>query len=171
MSPENVKRSLLFLVIAFGPGLVALSALGALVVGPVLAFGPSPLRADRWQVTATALETVAVILVPLAAAVGVSLSAPAARSVLVRGLLVFTAWQIIALACSWVLSSALAGVSMAVADGVASGSDLASQKGRFALVLLGIMQLLIVPWTVLAVWFLRRAVPSKEESGAHRSGE
>ena len=64
-------------------------------------------------------------------------------------------WQALALAAAFVLAGALAGVSMAAAEGIVSGWDLKLQELGFALVLLLPMQLLILPWTLAATLLLR----------------
>ena len=146
-----MKNFFLFNLIAFGPGLLVIGMLLAFILLPGLAFGGHSLMNSLPDM----VTLLGVILLPLIAVGAAYPLARYARSWWVKGLVIYLAWQVLALAAAFVLAGALAGVSMAAAEGIVSGWDLKLQELGFALVLLLPMQLLILPWTLAATLLLR----------------
>ncbi len=77
-----------------------------------------------------------------------------ARTRLRTGILVYLCWLLLGFIVAFLLSAAMAGVSMAVVEGVVGGWDLLVQELFFAAFQLALAQVIIIPWTVAATMIL-----------------
>jgi uncharacterized membrane protein len=78
------------------------------------------------------------------------------RSGLLRFVLLYGANLIIVFIVIWLFVRMIGGASMAVVDGVVPPGELRRASLSAALPLLGIAQLVIIPWVLIAVIILRR---------------
>jgi hypothetical protein len=151
MAPKALMGTALTLaVIAFGPALLALWGF----LGPIWLFSVSDsLRAGAVMAPASDLMVLTLLSVlPLAVTFLFPLLALRQAHRVARGLLLYAGMMVMALSIAFMLSASLAGVSMAVVDGVVSGWELLGQELVFALSLLLPLQLLVVPWTIFSTW-------------------
>jgi hypothetical protein len=73
-----------------------------------------------------------------------------------RGWIIYAAWVILAFGMSYLVSSALCGMSQAAVEGVTSGWHLELQSISMAAVLLLFSQLFIVPWVLIVISLLKK---------------
>jgi hypothetical protein len=74
----------------------------------------------------------------------------------IRFALIWLSWQILSFVVFYVLSAAMAGVSMAVVDGGLKGWELETQVLAFAAFLLLSAQIIILPLTGLTTWHMKK---------------
>ena len=75
---------------------------------------------------------------------------------LANATVIFAAWQLLGFPLAFLFSAALAGASMAVVEGAASGADLWLQELQAAIEILFAMQFCAVPWTSAAIFLMSR---------------
>jgi hypothetical protein len=73
-----------------------------------------------------------------------------------EALVLYEFWLLPAITLAIFLSDAMAGVSMAVVDGAATGRVLWVAEAKMALQMILFGHVIIIPWVSAAVWFLRR---------------
>jgi hypothetical protein len=145
--------------IAFGPGLLLLYALLVPLVLAVLFAGRpsagSGFAAGLPDIVALSLITILPPLVSFLAAHAVQRASNWIRIALA----IYIGLLPTALAVAFLIAASIAGVSMAVADGVTGGWSLKAQELWFALTLLVPMHVIILPWAALASLIIHRMKP------------
>ena len=156
-SQPTSRPSLLALgAIAFGPGLLVLYAMLIPLVLAVLFSG----RASAGTGFAVGPpDLVALSLITILPPLGSFLAARAAQgaaSWIRLALAIYIGLLPTALAVAFLIAASIAGVSMAVVEGVTGGWALKAQELWFALTLLLPMHIIILPWAALASLIIRK---------------
>ena len=73
-----------------------------------------------------------------------------------KGIVIYLCWLILGFMNTYTIAAAVAGVSMAVVDGVTKGWNLFLQEIGFAGILLLFAQILIIPWIIISVVIMKR---------------
>ncbi|MDD4954587.1 MAG: hypothetical protein PHP17_00910 [Candidatus Omnitrophica bacterium] len=73
-----------------------------------------------------------------------------------KGVIVYSFWLILGFLNAYLVSAAIAGTSMAVAEGITGGWNLFLQEISFAGILLLFTQVLIIPWVVISVMIMKK---------------
>jgi len=149
-------QGLLFALIGFGPLLLAA---GILLAGILLNLWIMIAEAAKPYSQDVALFGLAGVGIPAVLFVAIALGFWGFRrtkSWLTGSLVLYGLWFVLAFLLFWLLASALAGASMAVADGVAQTGDVRRDSLKMAGSLLVFAQVGIVPWAFGAAWLLRR---------------
>ena len=102
------------------------------------------------------LEGLAFLVLPVAAVGGSHAIFRAQKSWRARTWVVYGTWCFIAFLCAYIVSASFGGVSMAVVEGVASAFRFV-QYAVFALPLLLLAHIVIVPYVIFTIAVLRRA--------------
>jgi hypothetical protein len=150
-SQRTPRPSLLALgAIAFGPGLLVLYAMLTPLVLAVLFSG----RASAGTGFAVGPPDVAALsLITILPPLGSFLAARAAQGAagwIRLALVIYIGLLPTALAVAFLIAASIAGISMAVVEGVTGGWALKAQELLFALTLLVPMHIIILPWVALA---------------------
>ena len=72
---------------------------------------------------------------------------------------IYLTWLVLGFMGAYLVSAALAGVSMAVVEGVTKGWDLLSQELLFTGKLLLLAQVLVIPWIGIAIMLMKANEP------------
>lgn len=73
-----------------------------------------------------------------------------------KGVIIYSFWLVLGFVNAYLVSAAIAGTSMAVAEGITSGFNLFLQEISFAGILLLFTQVLIIPWVVISVMIMKK---------------
>lgn len=144
------------LLIAFVPPLLVLYLM---VVPVVLAFAIGNAHAQAASLRQLAPDLVAIVLiviVPLVCGIVAWVVGSRLQSPLLQVLAVYAGIQPTGLGITFMVSTMLAGASMAVVEGVVTGWELKAQELFFALVMLLPLQVVLLPWALLATFVARR---------------
>jgi len=158
MASQRISQPsrLAFAAIAFGPGLLLLYAMLMPLVLAVLFGG----RASAGAGFAVGLpDIVALSLITILPPLGSFLAARTAQgaaSWIRLALAIYIGLLPTALAVAFLIAASIAGVSMAVVEGVTGGWALKAQELWFALTLLVPMHIIILPWVALASLIIRK---------------
>jgi hypothetical protein len=135
-------KALVFILIAFGPSLPVIRPFLLLLSFP----GP-----ERELV----LMRFAITLLPLGSAIVAYWRCTKVSSWRARGWIIFLYWQFLLLPISFLAASTLVGISMAVADGILSGMDEFWAILQMVPLCQGMMQALVITWTLISTFLLR----------------
>jgi len=101
----------------------------------------------------------AVLLIPLSLVYFCYYLCTKTGSWLKRGVIIYLFWLILGFMSAYLVSAAIAGSSMAVAEGSAKGWNLFVQEAGFAGILLLFTQILIIPWVIISVMVMKKKEP------------
>jgi len=157
----------LFLVIGFGPLMLVY---GVLVLGLVL----NALISVSGDTAGVQIEF-ALLTLGLIGVSGAALLAGFRWFVQSSGWLsrlgvLYGCWLILAAAPAFLLTTSMAGVSMAAVDGAVSSRDLLLLSIREAFSLLLVSHLEIIPWVLGAAWLLGRLMGGQPGAAAGKAG-
>lgn len=153
---RTFTRLALFAALGFGPLLILylLVALGLLVGGVLL---PALSSSHRFASGVAAFTYCAIsIIVPGLFVFFAYYLSTSLRSWIIRAVILYVTLLILGTGLVYVFTSAIAGMSMAVVDGVTKGEELRNQIGRETVSMLLPAQLCLVPWCIFALFLLRR---------------
>ena len=148
-------RLILPLIISFGPGLFLLFAgLMVLLVSTLTSARTYTAEAANWLPEYFLLLFSAFLAV--VGALGGTYAALHTKKWFWRTVSIWAAQQFTAFSLAYLAANFVGGVSMAVVDGSTAGRALDLQQLQFALTLLFLLQLLVIPWSALSGIFIQK---------------
>ena len=143
------------LLVSFGPGLFLLFAgLMLLLISTLTSARTYTAAAANWMPEYYLL--LFSVLLAAAAALGGTYAALRAKKWFWRSFFVWVTQQFTAFSLAWLAANIVGGVSMAVVDGSTAGKALDQQQLEFALILLLLLQLLVIPWSAFSGMIIKK---------------
>ena len=151
----SLVRLILPMVVSFGPGLFLLFAGTMLLLISTLASARTyTAEAANWMPEYFLL--LFSIVLAAAAALGGTYVALRTKKWFWRTFFIWATSQFTAFSLAWLAANVMGGVSMAVVDGSVAGGALDQQQLEFALMLLFLLQLLVIPWSAFAGLIIKK---------------
>ena len=148
-------RLILPLLVSFGPGLfLLLSGLMLLLISTLSSTRTYTAEAANWMPEYFLL--LFSIFLAVAAALGGTYAALRVKKWFWRSFLIWITQQFTAFSLAWLAANIVGGVSMAVVDGSTAGKALDQQQLEFALTLLILLQLLVIPWSAFSGLIIKK---------------